>query len=143
METWAEINRRHRQEKADALSNLADTYTQTEAAKMMGMERSQLNNYVMRYGIEWPTKSQGCGEEVDRRRAELQAAGSLIAKQYQRGKTLCELSKQYKTCRKTIRKLVVSNGVEVRSCGAKPQPKVEAPEKPAAPHTPALPAWAQ
>ena len=60
METWAEITKRHRREKIDAIKKLRDLgLTQSEAAKLLDVQRTHLNNQVKRNGIYWPGGKQG------------------------------------------------------------------------------------
>ena len=60
METWHQMLRRHQREKIEALESLNQSgYTQSEAAKIMGMGLSALNNQVIRSGIRWKVKRQG------------------------------------------------------------------------------------
>ena len=67
METWHQILRRHQREKIEALESLNQSgYTQSEAAKIMGMGLSALNNQVIRSGIHWKVKRQGQSKRNDR-----------------------------------------------------------------------------
>ena len=67
METWHQMLRRHQREKIEALESLNQSgYTQSEAAKIMGMGLSALNNQVIRSGIHWKVKKQGQSKRNDR-----------------------------------------------------------------------------
>ena len=67
METWHQMLRRHQREKIEALESLNQSgYTQSEAAKIMGMGLSALNNQVIRSGINWKVKKQGQKKRNDR-----------------------------------------------------------------------------
>jgi hypothetical protein len=67
METWHQMLRRHQREKIEALESLNQSgYTQTEAAKIMCMGLSALNNQVIRSGINWKVKRQGQSKRNDR-----------------------------------------------------------------------------
>ena len=67
METWHQMLRRHQREKIEALESLNQSgYTQTEAARIMGMGLSALNNQVIRSGINWKVKRQGQSKRNDR-----------------------------------------------------------------------------
>jgi len=67
METWHQMLRRHQREKIEALESLNQSgYTQSEAAKIMGMGLSALNNQVIRSGINWKVKKQGQRKRNDR-----------------------------------------------------------------------------
>lgn len=60
IETWADMTLRHSLEKAEAVMALSEQgLTQTEAAKVLGMSLSQLNNYLKRSGLEWRVVRQG------------------------------------------------------------------------------------
>jgi len=67
METWHQMLQRHQREKIEALESLNQSgYTQSEAARIMGMGLSALNNQVIRSGIHWKVKKQGQRKRNDR-----------------------------------------------------------------------------
>ncbi len=60
METWDEMTSRHRRERREMVQKLADArLTQTEAAKVLKIKLTRLNNYIHRSGIFWPVVRQG------------------------------------------------------------------------------------
>jgi|TARA_B100000497_G_scaffold95173_1_gene106733 hypothetical protein len=60
METWIEMTKRHRKERVELVQSLAETrHTQTEAAKILDTTLTNLNNFIQRNGIYWPTIRQG------------------------------------------------------------------------------------
>ena len=82
METWDQMTKRHKQERKhllsqndraerilkkchamerrDQVSEIAMTRkTQTEAAKILGVRLTCLNNFIQRNDIFWPVKRQG------------------------------------------------------------------------------------
>lgn len=60
METWDEMTARHRRERLDMVTSLAESrYTQTQAAKILCMTLNNLNNFVQRNNIFWPVIRQG------------------------------------------------------------------------------------
>ena len=59
-EKWYEMTRRHKRERYEMVKSLAkDGFTQTEAAQILHVDLSCLNNYVQRNKIFWPVKLQG------------------------------------------------------------------------------------
>jgi len=59
IETWAEISARHRQEKTEAIEALAQTMTQAEAARALGIARSILSREARKRGIRFHIKRIG------------------------------------------------------------------------------------
>ncbi len=59
-ETWDQMTARHRRERRAMVVTLAESrLTQTEAAKLLGIKLTRLNNYIHRNGIFWPVVKQG------------------------------------------------------------------------------------
>lgn len=59
-ETIPQMRARHRHEIEEAIINQAvKGRTQTEAARILGMTTTGLNNIVRRQGIYWPVIRQG------------------------------------------------------------------------------------
>jgi hypothetical protein len=57
METWQQMKDRHMAERVALLRGLADQgLSQTDAAKVLGISLSGLNNFVIRYRIGWKVK---------------------------------------------------------------------------------------
>jgi transcriptional regulator with GAF, ATPase, and Fis domain len=53
-ETWDELNKRHEREKKELVQQMSKWgYSQSEAARELGMTASQLNNYLIRNDIKW------------------------------------------------------------------------------------------
>jgi transcriptional regulator with GAF, ATPase, and Fis domain len=60
METWLQMTKRHKAERDALVMSLAsDRITQTQAARMLGISLTGLNNYIHRRGIFWPVVQQG------------------------------------------------------------------------------------
>jgi len=60
METWKQMEARHRREKLELVKALAQSRcTQTEAAKILDVKLSGLNNFIHRNDIFWPVIEQG------------------------------------------------------------------------------------
>ena len=59
METWNEINERHRQERLNLVAQFSKQTTQTEAAKKLDMSLQALNNFVIRNNIHWSNIKRG------------------------------------------------------------------------------------
>ena len=60
METWKQMEARHRREKLELVKALAQSrYTQTQAAKILDVKLSGLNNFIHRNDIFWPVIEQG------------------------------------------------------------------------------------
>lgn len=60
IEQWDEMSERHFREKYEALQSLNQSrYTQTEAARLLGMSPRRLNNWVKAFKIIWIVKRQG------------------------------------------------------------------------------------
>lgn len=60
IEQWDEMGERHFREKYQALQSLNQSgYTQTEAAQLLGMSLTRLNNWVRAFNIKWIVKRQG------------------------------------------------------------------------------------
>ena len=60
METWIEMTMRHHRERVELVQSLAQSrYTQAEAAKILDISRTNLNNFIQRNGIYWPVIRQG------------------------------------------------------------------------------------
>lgn len=59
METWNEINERHRRERLDLVAQFSKQTTQTEAAKKLDMSLQALNNFVIRNNIHWRNIKRG------------------------------------------------------------------------------------
>ena len=59
IETWHEMTVRHRKERYDLVNDLAQDYTQTQAAKMLGTTLQNLNMFIKRNGIQWRIIKQG------------------------------------------------------------------------------------
>lgn len=73
METWDEMRARHKRERVELVKLLAQSrYTQTQAAKILRMELTALNNFIRRNNIYWPVIKQGQrSETTSSRRAVL------------------------------------------------------------------------
>lgn len=77
LETWAEMEARHKREKIEALESLSQSgFTQTEAASILRTDLTTLNNWVRRLGIEWKTKKQGQNQHVTKRVNSLRTIAS-------------------------------------------------------------------
>ncbi len=51
---------RHHRERVELVQSLAQSrYTQSEAAKILDISRTNLNNFIQRNGIYWPVIRQG------------------------------------------------------------------------------------
>jgi len=51
---------RHQRERVELVQSLAQSrYTQAEAAKILDISRTNLNNFIQRNGIYWPVIRQG------------------------------------------------------------------------------------
>jgi len=51
---------RHHRERVELVQSLAQSrYTQAEAAKILDISRTNLNNFIQRNGIYWPVIRQG------------------------------------------------------------------------------------
>jgi transcriptional regulator with GAF, ATPase, and Fis domain len=60
METWDEMKARHKRERIELVETLAQSrLTQTQAAKMLKVELTALNNFIRRNRIFWPVIEQG------------------------------------------------------------------------------------
>lgn len=60
MERWIEMTMRHHRERVKLVQSLAQSrYTQAEAAKILDISRTNLNNFIQRNGISWPVIRQG------------------------------------------------------------------------------------
>lgn len=60
METWYEMKNRHHKERMNQVKYLAVMgYTQTQAAKILDVKLTMLNNFVKRNNIYWPVIEQG------------------------------------------------------------------------------------
>lgn len=60
MERWIEMTMRHHRERVELVQSLAQSrYTQAEAAKILDISRTNLNNFIQRNGIYWPVIRQG------------------------------------------------------------------------------------
>jgi len=60
METWKQIETRHRREKIELVKVLAKSRcTQTQAAKILDVKLTGLNNFIHRNNIFWPVIEQG------------------------------------------------------------------------------------
>ena len=60
METWKQMEARHRREKLELVKALAQSRcTQTQAAKILDVKLSGLNNFIHRNNIYWPVIEQG------------------------------------------------------------------------------------
>ena len=60
METWKQIEARHRREKLELVKTLAKSRcTQTQAAKILDVKLTGLNNFIHRNNIFWPVIEQG------------------------------------------------------------------------------------
>jgi predicted transcriptional regulator len=60
METWEQMKERHQRECYDAVNDLAKRgLTQTQAAVMLDMKLSALNNFIKRNNIHWKVIRQG------------------------------------------------------------------------------------
>ena len=54
------MSMRHHRERIELVQSLAQSrYTQAEAAKILDISRTNLNNFIQRNGIYWPTIRQG------------------------------------------------------------------------------------
>lgn len=59
-ETWYEMKARHHRERIAAVERLRDQrLCQSQAARILEMERTTLNNFIKRNGIHWHVKRQG------------------------------------------------------------------------------------
>ena len=60
METWKQMEARHRREKLELVKALAQSRcTQTQAAKILDVKLSGLNNFIHRNNIFGPVIEQG------------------------------------------------------------------------------------
>ena len=60
LETWGEMTARHKRERLEMVQSLAQSsYTQTQAAKILDVKLTCLNNYVQRNRVFWPVIQQG------------------------------------------------------------------------------------
>ena len=60
METWDQIKERHQRECYEAVDSLSKLgLTQTQAAIMLDMKLSALNNFIKRNNIHWKVIKQG------------------------------------------------------------------------------------
>ncbi len=60
METWEEMTQRHKREKLQLVKAVAQSRcTQTQAAKILDVKLSGLNNFIHRNNIYWPVVEQG------------------------------------------------------------------------------------
>jgi len=60
IETWTQITRRQEAERLAILDVLASAgLTQSEAATILDMKRTALNNVISRSGMNWPYSKQG------------------------------------------------------------------------------------
>ena len=67
MERWIEMTMRHHRERVELVQSLAQSrYTQAEAAKILDISRTNLNNFIQRNGISWPVIRQGRRSNVKR-----------------------------------------------------------------------------
>ena len=58
---------RHHRERVELVQSLAQSrYTQAEAAKILDISRTNLNNFIQRNGIYWPVIRQGRRSNVKR-----------------------------------------------------------------------------
>ena len=58
---------RHHRERVELVQSLAQSrYTQAEAAKILDISRTNLNNFIQRNGIYWPVIRQGRRSDVKR-----------------------------------------------------------------------------
>ena len=53
IETWAEINARHKRDKIAAIEGLALTMTQSDVARALGVTRSFVNQFATKHGIRF------------------------------------------------------------------------------------------
>lgn len=138
METWKQISERHKREKVDLLRSLSVRYSQAQAARILKTTSTQLNNFALRNGIKWETS----GVES----SLLKEDPAKIARLYKGGMLLAEIAKKYSGCARTVRSILVAEGVDIRpackrSAAAPKTPKVET--GPRQPFKPSLPSWAQ
>ena len=67
MERWIEMTMRHHRERVELVQSLAQSrYTQAEAAEILDISRTNLNNFIQRNGIYWPVIKQGNWKNVKR-----------------------------------------------------------------------------
>ena len=60
METWEEMTARHKRERLELVKALAKSRcTQTQAAKILDVKLTGLNNFIHRNDIFWPVVEQG------------------------------------------------------------------------------------
>jgi len=60
METWEEMTVRHKRERMELVQSLAQSdYTQTQAAKILDVKKTCLNNFIKRNKVRWPVIRQG------------------------------------------------------------------------------------
>jgi transcriptional regulator with GAF, ATPase, and Fis domain len=60
METWEEMTVRHKRERMELVQSLAQShYTQTQAAKILDVKKTCLNNFIKRNKVHWPVIRQG------------------------------------------------------------------------------------
>ncbi|HBC03354.1 MAG TPA: hypothetical protein DC015_03940, partial [Aequorivita sp.] len=58
LETWDEMTARHKRERIKQVMTFASDYTQTEAAKILGITHRHLNNFIQRNRLHWKLKYQ-------------------------------------------------------------------------------------
>ena len=59
IETWAEINARHKLDKTEALAKLAETMTQADAGRALGITRSFVNQLATNYDVKFAIGQSG------------------------------------------------------------------------------------
>ena len=61
------MSMRHHRERIELVQSLAQSrYTQAEAAKILDISRTNLNNFIQRNNIYWPVIMQGNWKNVKR-----------------------------------------------------------------------------
>ncbi len=61
------MSMRHHRERIELVQSLAQSrYTQAEAAKILDISRTNLNNFIQRNNIYWPVIKQGNWKNVKR-----------------------------------------------------------------------------
>ncbi|QDP65812.1 MAG: hypothetical protein Unbinned7865contig1001_11 [Prokaryotic dsDNA virus sp.] len=78
METWAEIKKRHDQEKIDLVMSFSGL-SMAEVERRLGMTQNTLYVFLADRGLEWPSKGVGkVGAKEERRRLSMLEAGMSI-----------------------------------------------------------------
>lgn len=71
IETWDEMAMRHKRERIELVQCLSQAgYTQTQAAKILDMKLTSLNNFIIRNKINWLTFNQGSKSHLTRNKSK-------------------------------------------------------------------------